>query len=333
MPRLTILLPAFNAASYVTQAIDSLLNQTFADFELWVIDDTSTDTTLSIIKNYKDSRIKVLGNEINLGRVRTINGLVKEIQTPFFTITDADDVSHPLRLEKQIGLLENDSSLFLCGSSFWAIDEGGFLVREMKLLQDVNQLRTASLNQSQFLGPTTVMRREVIDAFPDFYRTYFIDNHADADLSSLILDKYNSTNLAEPLYYYRILKSSVTRRKITVRNLNLHRLIGFLSQQRRETDLDCLQRNAPQEADAFILKIQKEYDNDASFFFRHQAYFQLYWGVNDLAFANIRNAVTTKPSLLKNWFSLVYIISRIGLFYLNRGLNKTHYSKLIHVND
>jgi glycosyltransferase involved in cell wall biosynthesis len=333
MPRLTILMPAFNAASYITEAIDSLLNQTFTDFELWVIDDASTDNTLSIVKNYKDPRIKVLSNEANQGRVRTINGLVKEIQTPFFTVTDADDASHPHRLEKQIKILENDPRLFICGSSFWAVDERGFLIREMKLLQDINQLRAASLKQSQFLGPTTVMRREVVDTFPHFYRTYFIENHADADLSSLILDKYNSTNLAEPLYYYRILKSSVTRRKVTVRNLNLHRLIGFLSEQRREAGLDCLQRNIPQEADAFILKVQQEYDRDSSFFFRHQAYFQLYWGVNDLAFTNIKNAVIERPFLLKNWLSLAHIISRIGLFYLNRGLKKKHYSKLIHVND
>ncbi len=328
MPRLTILMPAYNATNYISEAIDSLLNQTFTDFEFWVIDDASTDNTLSIVKNYKDPRIKVLSNKVNLGRVRTINGLVKEIQTSFFTITDADDASHPLRLEKQIRLLENDPSLFMCGSSFWAMDEKGSFVREMKLLQDVSELRAASLKQSQFLGPTTVMRREVIDTFPHFYRTYFMDNHADADLSSLILDKYNSTNVAEPLYYYRILKSSVTRRKVTVRNLNLHRVFGFLSQQRRETGLDCLQRNEPHEADLFINKIQQEYDADASFFFRHQAYFQLYWGVNDLAFTNIRNAVIAKPFLLKNWLSLAHIISRIGLFYLNRGLNKRHYSKL-----
>jgi glycosyltransferase involved in cell wall biosynthesis len=326
-------MPAYNAAKYISEAVNSLLNQTFSDFELWIIDDASTDETPAIIKSFNDARIKLFTNTTNLRRVRTINKFVKDIQTPFFTVTDADDISHPTRLEKQIRLLERDSSLMMCGTSFWAVDEGGFLVRNMKLLTDVNQLREKSLLQSQFLGPTTVMRREVLEAFPHFYREYFIDNHADADLSGQIVDKFPSTNVLESLYFYRILKSSVTRKKVTVRNLNLHRLMGHLSQQRREKGLDCLQRNTPAEADNFLSDVQKEYDQDPSFFFRHQAFFHLYWGLADLSFVNILNAIGAKPLKIKNWLALPYIVLRIGMFYLNRVVNKRHYIELISSND
>jgi glycosyltransferase involved in cell wall biosynthesis len=122
MPQLTILMPAFNAASYIEEAVNSLLAQTFADYELWIIDDASTDETLSILKSFQDPRIKILTNEINQGRVRTINKLVKDIQSPYFTITDADDVSHPHRLEKQLEVLEREQSLMMCGASFCVID-------------------------------------------------------------------------------------------------------------------------------------------------------------------------------------------------------------------
>jgi glycosyltransferase involved in cell wall biosynthesis len=329
MPRLTILMPAFNAAFYITEAIESLLNQTFRDFELWIIDDASADETLSIVKSFQDPRIKILTNEANQGRVRTINKLVKEIQTPFFTVTDADDVSHPERLEKQIQRLENDPQLMMCGTSYWAMDERGFLIRELKLLQEVGQLRANALKQSQFLGSSTVMRKEVIGAFPHFYREYFIANYADADLSCLILDSYVSTNLTEPLYFYRILKSSVTRKKVTVRNLNLHRLIGFLSTQRRQHGSDCLQRNNSEEADSFINKIQCEYDLDASLFFRHQAFFHLYWGLTDLAFLNSWKALRARPFFYKNWMTIAYIALKIGYFLFNKTLKKEHYSKRI----
>jgi glycosyltransferase involved in cell wall biosynthesis len=333
MPRLTILMPAYNAAKYISEAVNSLLNQTFSDFELWIIDDASTDETPALIKSFEDARVKSFTNPTNLRRVRTINKFVKEVQSPFFTITDADDISHPTRLEKQIQLLESDTTLMMCGTSFWAVDEDGFLVRNMKLLSDVDALRKMSLKQSQFLGPTTVMRKEIVKTFPHFYREYFIDNHADADLSGLILDKYNCTNLPESLYYYRILKSSVTRKKVTVRNLNLHRLMGYLSQQRRETGVDCLQRNEPQEADDFLTNVQKEYDIDTSFFFRHQAFFHLYWGLMDLAFVNMLRAIGAKPFKIKSWLCLPYIVLRIGIFYLNHAINKRHYIELISTNE
>ncbi len=329
MPQLTIIMPTYNAAAFVRDAIESLLNQTFRDFELWIVDDGSIDNSLKIIKTFNDSRIKIFSYTENKGRVRTVNGLVTKITTPFFTITDADDISHPSRLEKQMEVMEEDPSLYMCGSSYWAMDEQGHLVREMKLQSDLIQLRVAALNQSQFLGPSTIMRREVINAFPDFYRLYFIDNHADADLSCRILDRFPSTNLQEPLYFYRILKTSVTRKKVTVRNLNLHLLIGFLSQQRRENGQDCLQKDNPDQADLFIKDIQDEYDRDPSFFSRHQAFFHLYWGLTDLAFLNMVNAIRARPFFIKNYVSFFYTIFRIGIFYLNRGLNGRHYSSLM----
>ena len=329
MAQLTIVMPAYNAAAFIHDAVGSLLNQTFRDFQLWIADDGSTDNTADKIKAFQDSRIKLFSFPENAGRVRTVNKLVNEITTPFFTITDADDISHPKKLEKQMERMMNDPTLMMCGTSFWAMDEKGYLVREMKLLTDVDQLRAEALKQSQFLGPTTMMRKAVIDEFPDFYRTYFIDNFADADLACRILDKYPATNLREPLYFYRIVKTSVTRKKVTVRNLNLHRLVGYLSQQRRHQGHDCLQRNDLKQADRFMEEIKEEYDRDLSFYPRHQAFFHLYWGLVDLAFINILNAIRARPFYSKNYLSFFYIIYRITFFYLNRGVNKKHYRSLM----
>ncbi len=333
MAQLTILMPAFNAAPYIKEAIESLLTQSFSDFDLWIIDDASTDETLNIIKSFQDPRTKIVTNEINQGRARTINKLIKDIESPYFTITDADDVSDSTRLEKQLELLEREQSLMMCGTSFWVIDEQGFTVRELKLLTDLTQLRAKAVHQSQFLGPTTIMRKDVVTAFPEFYRAYIQDEFADADLATRILDKYTATNIAESLYYYRILPSSLSRRNVTPRNLNLHLLVGFLSRQRRTDGQDCLQRNAPDEANEFMRQIEEPYNLDTSFLFRHQAFVHLYWGLNSLAFENARLAVSKSPFRAKNWLSGLYIIFRIGLFYLNRSLNKIHYRQLMKTHE
>src|SRR5258708_30028068 len=195
MSRLTIIIPVYNASAFIKEAVDSILQQTFRDFELWLVDDASTDNGLSIIRSSQDSRIKIFSNDTNQGRVRTVNNFVKKISSPYLTITDADDVSHPKRLEKQIEFLESNSDYLMCGTSYWAMDENGFLVREMKLKSALNELQEAALIQSQFLGPPILIQKSVLEHFSEFYRSYFIDNFADADLSCMILDKFSATNI------------------------------------------------------------------------------------------------------------------------------------------
>jgi hypothetical protein len=218
----------------------------------------------------------------------------------------------------------------MCGTSYWAMDEKGYLIREEKLKTELAELRAAALRQTQFIGASTVMRQSVRKHFPDFYRNYFINAFADADLACLILDQQKATNIPESLYFYRIVRNSDSRRKkMTVRNLNIHLLIGFLSGQRKAYGKDCLQRNASHEADEFMKTVQVRYDADKSLIFRHQAFFHLYWRVNDLAFQNGLKAFSTRPLYWKNILSLGLIVFRIGVFLLTRGFNKKHYSQLI----
>lgn len=322
-------MPAYNAAPYIGEAIESLLNQTFRDFELWVIDDGSTDGTVMLVRQYADhdQRLKVFSNSGNLGRVLTVNAFVHKVLTPYFTITDADDVSHPQRLEKQMQLFSKNRNLMMCGSSYWAVDKHGYLVRNMRLLTAREEILERALQVSPFMGPTTVMRKEVLIDFPEFYRIYFKDNQADSDLSTRLLDKYETTNLEESLYYYRILDTSLTRKELTVRNLTLSKLIGHLSWQRRNAGSDCLEKGDPQEADAFIEAIAQEYRNDSSLFFRHQAFFHLYWGQNRKAFQAMWKAFLSQPFAIKNILGVPLVLIRIFFFVVQRSFYKRHYTQ------
>ncbi len=329
MPILTILMPAYNAAPFISEAMESLLQQTFTDFELWVIDDASTDNTMNTAKRFTDARLRFFSTHENKGRVRTVNEYAKKITTPFFTITDADDVSHPARLERQLSILQADADLMMCGTSFWAMTRKGNVFRKMVLHSSTSDLQLHAVGQSQFLGASTIMRKEVLSVFPELYRLYFAGNQADADLSSRILSHYKTTNLPEPLYFYRILRSSISRKEITVWNLNVHRLIGQLYAQRQPGEKDWLEKGETEKADAFMEEIALAYKKDSSFVWRHTAFFNLYWGLIGNALRNICRAIQSAPLRPKNYLSLAYIILRIGLFYLNQGVNKKHYRSLL----
>jgi glycosyltransferase involved in cell wall biosynthesis len=266
--RLTILMPVYNAGPYIGEAIGSLLNQTFEDFELWIIDDGSTDNTREVIKSFSDPRVKGFFFDDNRGIVLVVNEFVKKINSDFFTITGADDISHPQRLQLQIELLKNDPELMMCGTSYVAMDERGFLFRELRLPTSYMEVYRQMPARCQFLGGTSL-----INYFPEFYRLYFKDNIADSDLTSRIVDRFKAVNLSSSLYYYRIVRTSLSRKNVTVRLLNLYKAIAFLSEQRRKSGEDSLMKGEPEKVDKFLLEISKEYTHDPSFAFKaHSIY-------------------------------------------------------------
>lgn len=125
MKKLAILLPTYNAASYLKESIDSVLNQTFTDFDLYVYDDCSTDNSEEIVRSYKGANIFYIKNEQNIGVTKTLNkGLAFLLpQYEYIARMDADDWCYPERFEKQIEFLENDEKIVLCGTQgYWLKD-------------------------------------------------------------------------------------------------------------------------------------------------------------------------------------------------------------------
>ncbi len=324
-PCLTILMPAYNVAPYLTEAVDSLLNQTFNDFELWIIDDGSTDDTRKIMESFSDPRIKRFFFNENRGIVLVVNEFVKKINSDFFTITGADDISHPHRLQLQIDLLKNDQELMMCGTSYAAIDEKGFLFRELRLPNSYTEVYKQMPARCQFLGGTTIMRSSLINYFPEFYRLYFKDNIADSDLASRIVDRFKAFNLSPSLYYYRIVRTSLSRRNVTVRLLNLYKVVAFLSQQRRKSGEDSLMKGEPEKVDRFLSEISKEYNDDPSFVFRHTAFTHMYWKVIDGAWRNAFKALHTNPFHAKNYFLFVYLAMKSCFYFFPDRFSRMHY--------
>lgn len=125
MKKLAVLLPTYNAALYIKASIDSILNQTFDDFDLYVYDDCSTDNTVEIVFSYSNPRIFYRKNAANLGIAKTLNRGLDELllHYEFIARMDADDWSYPQRFEKQLDFLDNNKEIVLCGTQgYWLKD-------------------------------------------------------------------------------------------------------------------------------------------------------------------------------------------------------------------
>lgn len=117
-PRVSVLLPAYNVENYIEEAISSILQQTYTDFEFIIINDASTDKTEEKILSIKDSRIKYFKNETNLGLAETLNKGIKLSSCEYIARMDGDDICLPHRLEKQINVLDKKPHIGICGASY-----------------------------------------------------------------------------------------------------------------------------------------------------------------------------------------------------------------------
>ncbi len=125
MPKVTVLMAVYNGEKYLRAAMESILNQTFRDFELMIIDDASTDSTPEIISSYPDPRIRVLKNETNLGLTKSLNKGLKEAVGEYVARMDADDISLPERLVQQVSYLDKHPDIALIGCRVEVIDDKG----------------------------------------------------------------------------------------------------------------------------------------------------------------------------------------------------------------
>jgi len=128
VPSITVLMPVYNGSRYLAAAIDSILSQTYTDFEFLIIDDASGDGSCNIIKSYNDTRIRLIVNKKNLGQTRSLNKGIQLAKGEFIARIDQDDISFNNRLKLQISFMKDNPSIILLGTAFQTIDEHGTLL-------------------------------------------------------------------------------------------------------------------------------------------------------------------------------------------------------------
>lgn len=160
LPLVSVLIPVYNAGLFLRETLDDILNQTFTDFEVILIDDGSTDDSFNIMKSYSDNRIRLFQNEKNSGQVFTLNYGLSLCTGKYIARIDADDRCHPTRLEKQVHALESNQTAGLCLSWYRILGSQ----KTAKPSTNPAELKVKLFFRNQIGNSTVMLRRDVIES-------------------------------------------------------------------------------------------------------------------------------------------------------------------------
>lgn len=207
-PKVTVLMSVYNGEKYLHEAIDSILNQTFKNFEFLIINDGSTDETKKILKSYNDPRIIILENETNIGLTRSLNRGLRIAKGEYIARQDADDISMTERLKKQVSFLERNKNIGLVGTYCYVINEKGTMLYKTKSpLKHENILKF--LTRGSVFAHGSVIFRKVLLEKVGAYREEFKSSQ-DYDLWLRFIENTKASCLSEFLYKWRLIPTSIS---------------------------------------------------------------------------------------------------------------------------
>jgi len=223
----------YNGAKYLAKALDSIINQSFNDFEFIIFEDGSTDNSLEILKKYavSDSRITLIEKEKNIGIkgfIENLNSGLKIAKGKLIARMDQDDISLLNRFEKQIKYLENNPDIFIIGSSLNVIDENNQLTGFMDALESDKDIKSKMYKHISMFHPAIMFRNDK----SAYYREKMLYCE-DYDLYlRLMQSEKKFANIKEPLLEYRILQSSISRKdNIFIRRLFVEKARLFFKER------------------------------------------------------------------------------------------------------
>ncbi len=226
MPKISIVMSVYNGEKYLRQSIESILSQSFKDFEFIIINDGSTDNSLKIIEEFKkkDERIELISRE-NKGLIYSLNEGVKSAKGEYIARMDADDVSMPNRLEKQLKYVE-EGGLAVCGSWANGIDNKGIKTRFLNYPPKADRIRFFTILHNPFIHTSVMFRKDIYEKVGG-YRSFF-KHIEDYELWTRIVFKYKTDNITESLLEYRFHDDQITKKNnLFMRFMGV--LVRFLS--------------------------------------------------------------------------------------------------------
>lgn len=210
----TVIIPVHNGQDYIGAAITSIIQQSFAELTLVIVDDASTDATAEIVRSYTDSRIQFIQHTKCMGVSASRNHALDITKTPYVAFLDADDIAYMLRLEKQIEYLENNRDVVLIGSLVDYIDSHGELLFSEQIGQRPSEpavLRMELLKRACILPSTATGLTAAIKEAGGFPRQNYAEDH---DLWCRLATKHDLAIFPERLVAYRQHANQATFQKI-----------------------------------------------------------------------------------------------------------------------
>lgn len=206
-PKVTVLMPVYNCESYIKESLESVLNQTFRNFEILIIDDSSTDGTVSIIKSFKDNRIKLIEKAVNTGYTRSLNIGLKIAKGEYIARMDGDDISLLNRFEEQVNFLEENLDVVLCGTQFEII--GGC---KIDVPEKNEEIKLALLESNCIAHPSVMFRKSAIQKHSLWYDSK-MEPAEDYDLWVRLIRIGKFHNLQKVLLRYRVHNNQVSQQR------------------------------------------------------------------------------------------------------------------------
>ena len=204
-PKISVLMPVYNAEAFIAESIQSILDQTESDFELYIIDDCSTDNSLQIIERFQDPRIILHKKKRNSGYTESLNWGIDQAQGKYIARMDADDISLPHRFEKQVCFLEQYQQIAICGTD--AIVEGSNLKFNYPI--EPKAIGAHLLLGSSLIHPSIMVRTEI---FKEYKYDISREPAEDYDLfTRLVARGIQLANLEEPLLIYRVHTNQISK--------------------------------------------------------------------------------------------------------------------------
>jgi glycosyltransferase involved in cell wall biosynthesis len=209
LPDISIVMPVYNGKEFLNKAIDSILNQSFKNFEFIIIDDGSTDSSKEIIRSYTDNRIRFLEQE-NSGVAIALNNGIKISNSEIIARMDSDDISYPERLELQYTFLKSNPDYILVGSNTIIIDMNGEEVYKSRLPVTWDEIKTR-LPEPSFFHSSVMFNKGYFNkagGYPEKISRF--NCFEDSLLWNKMKDFGKMANIEQPLLYYRLTPGAVT---------------------------------------------------------------------------------------------------------------------------
>lgn len=207
-PKVSVVMSVYNGGEYLREAIESILHQTFKDFEFVIVDDGSTDSTCKILTTYRDERMTLVRNQENLGLARSLNRGLEIARGEYVARQDADDVSLPERLAQQLEFLEEHPEVGVVGGAVQIIDGGGNASDIWRFPGEHGVLKWRLCFGNPIMHSTVMMRREIVNRVNGY--DVEMEVAMDYDLWRRLSSVTRLANLQDVLVWLRRHEDSVT---------------------------------------------------------------------------------------------------------------------------
>jgi glycosyltransferase involved in cell wall biosynthesis len=208
IPKISVIMPMYNASIYVEKTINSILSQTFSDFEFIIVDDMSTDSSFEIVSKIKDSRIKLYKNNENMGAGNTRNIAIGFSAAPIIALTDADDISSHKRLEIQYNFMLKHPEIDVCGAYSLNCDENDKIIGRCIAPSKNEDIRATLFFRNCFLNSSVILKKSIFDYYK--YDQNFAPSE-DFDLWTKLSSKCKFYNIPKFLVTYRVFENQISQ--------------------------------------------------------------------------------------------------------------------------